>query len=310
MNDAYLLVHFIGDESELEHEQVYFSVSADGRIWKILNHGRPMLWNSLGEKGVRDPFIVRSASGNHFYIIATDLSIYHRRQNVDEDTAWRQCTNALSDNPCPGSRGIVIWESDDLIHWGRERIVEVAPQWAGCFWAPKCIWDKEKQAYMVVGASKMPEDVYGHLRLYRAYTRDFKIFTKAELYCGLSGHIFDCIFVECEGCYYRLYKTDRIQMDMADSLSGIWKSVCSNIHTIAPHHEGPAVCKENGTDTWLLLLDNLTTHGGYQIFRSNCLRKGQFQKDCGELSFPRNIKYRHGSLLPITGEEYHRLLEL
>ena len=319
---AYLFVHFIGTESTPEQEQIYFSVSEDGRNWSILNVGKPVLISNVGERGARDHFIIRSADGTHFYIMATDLSIYHRMQVNEERTAWRQCTNAFGDNPNPGNRSMVIWESDNLVDWSQARIVQVAPKEAGCFWAPKAIWDKEKQAYMVVGASKMPEDDYGWLRLYRTYTTDFQTFSEPELYLDLSlhprkadeadfekKHVFDCTFMEWEDRYYRFYKTDHIQMDTADSLSGIWNPVPTNIHHIATNHEGPTICRENEKDSWLLMLDNLTTRGGYQPFVTENLSEGQFVSATTENTFPENVKYRHGSLLPITQEEYHRLME-
>ena len=311
---AYLFVHFVGTESSPEQEQIYFSLSVDGRNWEILNEGKPVLKSDVGELGVRDPFIIRSVDGKRFYIIATDLSIYHRMQKAEERVAWRQCTNAHPDNPNPGSRGMVIWESEDLLHWSRAMLVQVAPEGAGCFWAPKCIWDKEKQAYMVVGASKMPEDGYGWLKLYRTYTTDFRAFTEPELYLDLSSnfekkHVFDCTFAEHDGKYYRFYKTNRIQMDVADSLSGQWTEVNNNIHDIAPNHEGPTICRENGSDSWMLMLDNLTTRGGYQLFTTEKPEEGRFVSAVAELSFPENVKYRHGSLLAITREEYERLLK-
>lgn len=320
---AYLFVHFTGTESTPEHEQIYFSVSEDGRSWRILNGGKPVLISDVGENGVRDPFIIRSVEGKHFYIIATDLSIYHRMQLTEEKVAWRQCTNAFPDNPNPGSQSMVIWESEDLLNWSPARLAQVAPADAGCFWAPKGIWDKEKQAYMVVGASKLPEDDYGWLRLYRTYTKDFVTFTEAELYIDLSlhpdmnivspdfekKHVFDCAFIESGERYYRFYKTDRIQMDAAQSLSGKWTPVSTNIHSIAPNHEGPTICQENDKDSWMLMLDNLTTRGGYQPFVTDNLQEGQFKSAAAENSFPEKIKYRHGSLLPISQEEYERLVE-
>lgn len=313
--DAYLFVHFVGTESIPEHEQIYFSVSEDGRTWKLLNNGNPILISNVGEKGVRDPFIIRSADGKQFYIIATDLSIYHRMQKDEERTAWHQCTNAFLDNPNPGSRSIVIWESENLIQWSQARLIQVAPKEGGCFWAPKCIRDREKQAYMVVGATKMPEDDYGWLRLYRTYTNDFQTFSEPELYIDFSlhtdldkKHIFDCTFVECGKKYYRFYKTDRIQMDVAKSLSGKWTAVSTNIHDIAPNHEGSAICQKNGEDAWMLMLDNLTTRGGYQSFITDNLEKGQFTNADSETIFSAGVKYRHGSLLPITHEEFEKLI--
>lgn len=70
---GYLLAHFIGEQPD--GEQVYFSYSEDGLHWKDLNGGQPVLRSDLGEKGVRDPFIIRSPLDHHFYIIATDLRI-------------------------------------------------------------------------------------------------------------------------------------------------------------------------------------------------------------------------------------------
>lgn len=313
---AYLFVHFIGTESIPEHEQIYFSVSEDGRNWRILNNGKPILFSDVGETGVRDPFILRSMDGKKFYMIATDLSIYQRMQDTEEKAAWQQATNAVSDNSRPGSRSIVVWESEDLLNWSQAALSEVAPVGAGCFWAPKGIWDEEKQAYMIVGASKLPEDNYKWLKLYRTYTADFRSFTKPELYLEQSlnpkkmqKHVFDCAFIQHEGHYHRIYKTDRIQMDTADSLSGEWTPILTNIHSIAPCHEGPAICKENHQDSWMLMLDHLKTRGGYQPFITNNLQEAQFVSVAEKTVFPETVKYRHGSLLPITQAEYERLIK-
>ena len=55
--DFYLFTHFIG---ESEHgEQIYFSLSEDGLHWNDLNNGQPVLVSDIGEKGVRDPFLIR-----------------------------------------------------------------------------------------------------------------------------------------------------------------------------------------------------------------------------------------------------------
>ena len=105
--------------------------------------------------------------------------------------------------------------------------------------------------------------------------------------------------------YYRFYKTDRIKIDEATSLSGKWTKVDTNIHSIAPLHEGPAVCRIDN-NSWMLMLDNLATHGGYQSFVTDNLSGGQFKMT--EVSFPDEVKYRHGSLMQITKEEYDRIV--
>ncbi len=314
---AYLFVHFTGTESSPLHEQVYFSVSIDGKRWELLNEGKPVLVSDVGERGVRDPFILRSPEEQKFFIIGTDLSICRRMQTQKEKTAWAQCTNARPENPNPGSSSMVVWESEDMVSWSGPRLVKAAPERAGCFWAPKGIWDGKKGAFLVAGACKMPEDDYGWLRLYRSYTRDFRTFTPAELYADLSlhieaerekKHIFDCAFAEEDGRYYRIFKTDRIEMEQAPDLDGPWMPVETKLSEIAPNHEGPAICRENEKEWWLLMLDNLTTRGGYQAFETDRLAGGTFRA-LKELSFPEGIKYRHGSLLAVTQKEYERLKE-
>ena len=70
---GYLFVHFIGEQPM--GEQIYFSLSRDGMHWNDLNGGKPVLVSEIGEKGVRDPFILRNPLNGKYVIIATDLRI-------------------------------------------------------------------------------------------------------------------------------------------------------------------------------------------------------------------------------------------
>lgn len=309
--EAYMFVHFTGTQSTEDEEQIYFSVSADGRKWQALNGGRKVLASTVGEKGVRDPFIVRHPLNGKFYIIATDLSIYNREKSVDGESAWRQCQNILPDNPNPGSPNIVVWESENLVAWSELRLACVAPEDGGCYWAPKAIWDEKKQAFMVCGASRTSVDQYTWLRLYRSYTTDFIVFSKPELILDESKkglHVFDASYIRADGRFYRIYKTDRIRMDSADLLDGPWRAVDTNLPEIASCHEGPTICKMNGEKGWLLMLDCLTTQGGYEPFVTEDISKGQFRSIKQQCNFPDEIKYRHGSLLAITKKEYNALV--
>lgn len=309
--EAYLFLHFVGSEDNPEAEQIYFSVSTDGKVWNILNNGKSILTSAIGEKGVRDPYIVRSPENDKFYIIATDLSIYNRSRTTDSKSAWEQCQNILPDNPNKGSRKIAVWESTDLVHWSDTWLADAAPSDAGCYWAPKCIWNEEKQKFMVFGASRTAIDNYTYLHLYKSYTDDFVHFTKAELMTSEENHhIFDAVIVKEGSRYYRIYKSnDRLRVDCADTLDGEWNMVDTNIHAAAPCHEGPAICKMNDKNMWLVMLDCLIPPGGYQAFVTNNLSEGQFIKSEANVRFPQNVKYRHGSLLAITKEEYDRLVD-
>ncbi|WP_049788733.1 hypothetical protein [Paenibacillus sp. Y412MC10] len=72
---GYLFVHFIGDHED--GEQIYFALSEDGMHWQDLNQKQPVLRSTVGERGARDPYLLRSGDGSCFYLLATDLSIYH-----------------------------------------------------------------------------------------------------------------------------------------------------------------------------------------------------------------------------------------
>lgn len=98
----YFFAYFTG-EGYSDGEQIYFSVSHDGLNWKDLNDNQPALTSTLGEKGVRDPFIIRSPEGDKFYLIATDLKI-------NGGNGWTAAQEA-------GSQALMVWESTDLVNW-------------------------------------------------------------------------------------------------------------------------------------------------------------------------------------------------
>ena len=53
----YFFAYFAG-EGYSDGEQIYFASSQDGMNWDDLNNNHPILTSTLGEKGVRDPFII------------------------------------------------------------------------------------------------------------------------------------------------------------------------------------------------------------------------------------------------------------
>ncbi|MGW0737491.1 family 43 glycosylhydrolase, partial [Streptomyces sp. NPDC002851] len=74
---GYLFAYFTG-EGTADGEQIRMALSRgnDPLHWRELNGGRPVLTSDLGEKGLRDPFVIRSPQGDKFYMIATDLRMY------------------------------------------------------------------------------------------------------------------------------------------------------------------------------------------------------------------------------------------
>lgn len=303
---GYLFVHFIGKESTADEEQIYFSLSEDGQNWQTLNNGNQYLESTVGEKGVRDPHIIRSPEGDKFYIIATDLGIYNRR---DDDDRWNTCQRE-------GSKGIVVWESSDLINWSEPRLANVMGDDCGCVWAPECIYDKEKGEYMVYWASRTSADNYQWLRAYRSYTKDFVTFTEPELWIdhatseqmanNTALHTFDMTILEHNGKYYRFTKTNTVTMEETDSLSGEWKTVENyELYKTVSNYEGPTVYKANGEDKWYMLLDCLSNNNkGYKPFVTTDIANGAFSQ-AADFNF--DVTYRHGTVIPITRTEYRNL---
>ena len=119
---GYLFVHFTGEHKD--GEQIYLALSQDGLHWQDLSE-TPVLKSSVGMQGVRDPFPVRDPKTGRVYIIATDL-------RIEAGLGWGAAQ-------FEGSRDLVVWESDDLIHWSKERAVTVGIPEAGCVWAPEAV---------------------------------------------------------------------------------------------------------------------------------------------------------------------------
>jgi len=147
---GFLFTTFKGEQTP-RTEQIYFGLSQDGLHWEALNGSEPVLVSDIGEKGVRDPYLLRLHDRKHFVIVATDLSI-----NLNKD--WNRATHA-------GSKSIVIWESEDLVKWAGPRLVKVAAEDAGCTWAPEAVYDETTKDYLVYWASTTGRDNYAKQRI-------------------------------------------------------------------------------------------------------------------------------------------------
>ncbi|MBK6016871.1 family 43 glycosylhydrolase [Streptomyces sp. MBT53] len=305
---GYLFSYFTG-EGTADGEQVHFGLSKgnDPLKWREINNGNPVLTSTLGEKGLRDPFIIRSPEGDKFYQIATDLRIYG---NGDWDAAQRT-----------GSRAIMVWESTDLVHWTDQRLVTVSPKEAGNTWAPEAYYDKSLGSYVVFWASKIYDneahtgDTYN--RMMYATTRDFRTFSKPKVWIDRGYSVIDSTMIEHDGQYYRFSKDERnntssspnskfIFEEKADSiLDTDYASVAEGIGKGAMSAaEGPLVFKSNTEEKWYLFLDEFGGRG-YIPFETTDLDSGVWTPST-DYSLPSSP--RHGTVLPVTEAEYNRVL--
>jgi len=296
-NGGYLFVTFKGEQTPLT-EQIYFALSPDGRQWNALSNSQPVLVSALGEKGVRDPYLLRTPDGHKFHLIATDLSI-NRNGN------WGRAVRA-------GSKSIVIWDSTNLVHWSEPRLVQVAPDDAGCTWAPEAVYDEARKEYLVFWASTTASDNFAKHRIWAAWTKDFVTFGKPFVYIEKPWTLIDTTIVREKGRYYRFSKDEKekdITFESSENLMGPWTDVTNFSLARIRGYEGPeCYIIKPGADgkpaTWCLILDQYSKGTGYQPFVTEDLNSGQFKPGDG-FEFP--FKFRHGCVLPISPVEYERL---
>jgi hypothetical protein len=304
---GYLYVHFKRESAD--GEQIHFALSEgdDPRRFRDLNGGKPVLVSDLGERGVRDPHLVRSPEGDRVFMVATDLSV-HRSQDWERHQRW-------------GSRSIVVWETRDLVDWGEPRLVEVAPPEAGNTWAPEAVWDPEQEAFLVHWSSKLYDtpdhEGESYNRILYATTRDFREFSAPRIWIDRGWNTIDATVIEHGGVYYRFLKDERdrtaskptgksVFSETATSLTGAeWRPLKEGIGLGAIERgEGPLVFKSNTEDRWFLWIDEFTAERRYVPFETDDLASGEWTPvaDC---RLPRDPC--HGVVLPVTAEEYRRL---
>jgi hypothetical protein len=307
---GYAFSYFTG-EGTADGEQIRMALSRgnDPLHWRELNGGKPVLTSTLGTKGLRDPFIIRSPEGDKFYQIATDLRMYGNGN-------WDQVQRT-------GSKSIMVWESTDLVHWTDQRLVKVAPDTAGNTWAPEAYYDDKLGSYVVFWASKIyAEDDPQHTgdtynKMLYATTRDFRTFSEPKAWNDPGYSVIDSTVIRHNGSYHRFTKDERnnssstpcskfITAEKSDDLRDIsydFVADCIGKGSI-DRGEGPTVFKSNTEKKWYLFIDEFGGRG-YIPFETTDLDSGKWTMS---ENFELPVSPRHGTVLPVTKAEYKRLL--
>ncbi len=302
----YLFTHF-KEKITPDGEQVYFGVSRDGLNWEKVNDGNPVLTAKLGEKGCRDIEIVRLHTGG-FVILTTDLCVATRYdENLHLD--WSNINRT-------GSKCLRMWKTDDLVHWGEERLVHFGRDDFGCMWAPEVYFEEETGEYLIHWGSTVAEDDYKHMSIYCSVTKDFETFSKPKMLFTKDNEILDTHIRKIGDTYHMFYKNaHNPSMNMhatSEKLYGPYEhdaeleEYMSGIEKPGSYEAPTTYVLPDGR--WCLMLDFFGCEKekmGYVPFISSTPGDAHFER-CPELvSFP--YGYKHGGVVEITDEEYERL---
>lgn len=305
--EGYIFLYFTGSD-----ENIYLAASNgnDALSFTELNGGQPILKSTLGDKGLRDPFIMRSAEGDKFYIIATDLCI--------------GCGTSWYEAQAHGSLHIEVWESTDMVTFSEQRHVQVSPETFGNTWAPEAYYDTELQTYVVYWASGIydPADdrkTLTYQRMVYATTDDFVTFTEPQVWQDEPprGRIDSTVIAE-DGLYYRFTKAtidgcaDIVQESSPSLTAGLedWNRIasCIGINAGTEEVEGPSIFKTNPADVngerYILIADEFGG-AGYVPLESDDLTTGEWVLSTN-YSYP--VTPRHGTILPVTAEELEAII--
>ncbi|MCR5040568.1 MAG: glycoside hydrolase family 43 protein [Clostridia bacterium] len=296
----FLSVHF-KEKTTPDGEQVHFAVSRNGLDWEQVNGGRPVLTAEKGEKGCRDIEIVRLASGG-FVILTTDLAIARRAEKGPID--WKYINSH-------GSKMLRMWRSEDLVHFSDEELLYFGRDDLGCLWAPEVFYDGEAGEYLIHWGSTAASDGFSHMRIYACRTRDFRSFTKPEVFFEKDTEILDSHLVKHDQKYYLFYKDSRRSKNMLSTCPKLYGEYVNDPVFEAFTSSMPSPGAYEGPTTfvlpdgrWCLMLDFFGCEKekmGYVPFVSARPGDVRFARS-EEFSFPYGFK--HGKVIEISEEEY------
>lgn len=168
---GYAAAYFRSDSDE----KIYQAATSGNDFFTFspVNGGQPTITSTTDTTGLRDPYILRSANGDKYYMIATDLCI--------------GCGTGWGPAQSNGSLKVEVWESEDLVEWtrtnGENTGITINQPAAGMTWAPEAYWDDDLQSYVVFFASRLYSDETKsnsdnlYARMFYVLTRDFTTFT-------------------------------------------------------------------------------------------------------------------------------------
>lgn len=172
---------------------LHLAYSLDGMKWQAMFNDSSILKPAIGkDKLMRDPSIVQDSKGT-FHMVWT--------------TGW-------------WDQGIGYASSEDLIHWSEQQNIPVMQDFEGTknSWAPELFYDQKEETFYIFWSSTIPgflpeiptsenEKGLNH-RQYYCTTKDFKNFSKTELFFNPDFSVIDGSILKKDNTYFLFIKNE------------------------------------------------------------------------------------------------------
>ena len=313
IKDKYLFAYFTGNSSD--GQTIHLAVSEDGLHYTALRNNEPVIIPSKGTGAIRDPYLWYNEQDNYYYLICTDM-------DAVDNQWWDNCN------------GFLMWRSKDLIHWVDETYINIYDmlqkfnQKVGIVhraWAPQLMWDG--QSYVVYFSIDTDNVNYPADQLSIVYLKTSDLMNLDSyyeyggiLYPGYDVNDAEIVQHPTNGKWYLFYKPEsgniKINMMVSDNATGPYTSPDANnsagldvFSTVNEALEGGnGFFDHNGN---FVLYADAYGHGSSYFYIATTPATGDFKNWTvyGESAHNINsLSPRHGSVVPITTEEYNRLL--
>lgn len=317
IKNKYLFAYFTDNSSA--GQTIHLAVSEDGLHYTALRNNEPVIVPSKGTGAVRDPYLWYNEQDNYYYLIATDM-------DASNNQWWNNCN------------GFIMWRSKDLVHWYDETFINVRDlllqlgkdvNLVNRAWAPQIMWDGQSYViyFSLIADNNAEGAEYYNRSLSIVYFKtsdllDLKAYYDLGVILSPGYDVNDAEIVQhpTNGKWYLFYKPEngnvKINMLVSDSATGPYTSPdASNsagldvFSTVNEALEGGNGFFDHNGD--FVLYADAFGHGTSYFYVAKTDADGDFKSWTvyGESAHNINsLSPRHGSVVPITTEEYNRLL--
>lgn len=281
---GYLMTYFGGNDKNYENPKLAYTF--DGMLWYLINDDKPIFKATTGSKKVRDPSLVRKKDGS-FAMIATQ--------------GW--------DNS-----SIYIWDTNDLVHYENERLLQVNKSSDDLkmsekqAWAPEGFYDRRIDQYVITWSS--PKDG----GMYYNYTTDFNDISYPKKLLDTGFVVIDGTIIKEGYDYTIVLKDEREPMEEysqlflgTSSTDYLGFDTFSSKRITGHQSEGPFYLKRDYD--YILYYDDYTRKQ-FQAMTTYELRSEIFEDVVmiKEVIAPMESP-RHASVIPITWKEWERVTQ-